>query len=103
MQQRAYPREVGAILPFAAERKIRHARSRHPEEAAAASTNTLRVEPTEEEIDTAIKAVTNAKTAGPDGLPAELLKLGLQHDRTILLELHPPPTLIWRKGKVPQQ
>ena len=45
----------------------------------------------------------NAKGVGPDGLPAELLKLGLQHDRTILLELHRLITLIWREGKVPQQ
>ena len=40
---------------------------------------------------------------GPDGLPAELLKLGLQPDRTILLELHRLTTLIWREGKVSQQ
>ena len=40
---------------------------------------------------------------GPDGLPAELLKLGLQQDRTILLEFHRLTTLIWREGKVPQQ
>ena len=63
----------------------------------------LRIEPTEEEIATAIKAMANAKVVGPDGLPAELLKLGLQQDRTILLELHRLTTLIWRKGKVPQQ
>ena len=36
-RQRAYPREVGAILPLAAKREIRHAQSRYPEEAAAAS------------------------------------------------------------------
>ena len=40
---------------------------------------------------------------GPDELPAELLKLGLQQDRTILLEFHRLTTLIWREGKVPQQ
>ena len=61
------------------------------------------IEPTEEEIATAIKAMANAKVVGPDGLPAELLKLGLQQDRTILLELHRLTTLIWREGKVPQQ
>ena len=42
------------------------------------------IEPTEEEIATAMKAMANAKAVGPDGLPAELLKLGLQQDRTIL-------------------
>ena len=63
----------------------------------------LEMEPTEEEITTAMKAMANAKAVGPDGLPAELLKLGLQQDRTILLELHRLTTLIWREGKVPQQ
>ena len=33
----------------------------------------------------------------------ELLKLGLQQDRTILLEFHRLTTTIWREGKVPQQ
>ena len=47
--------------------------------------------------------MANAKAVGPDGLPAELLKLGFQQDRTILLELHRLTTLIWRQGKVPQQ
>ena len=63
----------------------------------------LGIEPTEEEISTAMKAVANAKAVGPDGLPAELLKLGLRQDRTILLKLHRLTTLIWREGKVPQQ
>ena len=63
----------------------------------------LGIEPTEEVIATAMKATANAKAVGPDGLPAELLKLGLQQDWTILLELHRLTILIWRQGKVPQQ
>ena len=63
----------------------------------------LGIEPTEEEIATAMKAMANEKAVGPDGLPAELLKLGLQQDWTILLEFHRLTTLIWREGKVPQQ
>ena len=63
----------------------------------------LGIEPTEEEIATAMKAMANAKAVGPDGLPAELLKLGLQQDRTILRGLHRLTILIWRQGKVPQQ
>ena len=63
----------------------------------------LGIKPTEEEIATAMKAMANKKSVGPDGLPAELLKLGLQQDRTILLEFHRLTTLIWREGKVPQQ
>ena len=31
----------------------------------------LRIEPTEEEIATAMKALANAKAVGPDGLPAD--------------------------------
>ena len=63
----------------------------------------LGIEPTEEEIATAMKAMTNAKVVGPDGLPVELLKPGLQQDRTILVELHRLTTHIWREEKVPQQ
>ena len=63
----------------------------------------LGIEPTEEEITTAMKAMANSKAVGPDSLPAELLKLGLQQDRTILRELHRLTILIWRQGKVPQQ
>ena len=63
----------------------------------------LGIEPTEEEMATAMKAMANAKAVGPDGLPAELLKLGLQQDRTILRELHRLTILTWRQGKVPQQ
>ena len=63
----------------------------------------LGIEPTEEEIATAIKAMANEKAVGPDGLPVELLKLRLQQDRTILLKFHRLTTLIWREGKVPQQ
>ena len=62
----------------------------------------LGIEPTEE-ITTAMKATANAKAVGPDGIPVELLKLGVQQDRTILLELQRLTTLIWRQGKVPQQ
>ena len=36
----------------------------------------LGIEATEEEIATAMKAMANAKAVGPDGLPAELLKVG---------------------------
>ena len=63
----------------------------------------LGIEPTEEETATAMKAMANEKAVGPDGLPAELRKLGLQQDRAILLEFHRLTTLIWREGKVPQQ
>ena len=63
----------------------------------------LGIEPTEEEIATAMKEMANEKVVGPYRLPAELLKLGLQQNRTILLSFHRLTTLIWREGKVPQQ
>ena len=63
----------------------------------------LVIEPTEEEIATAIKAMGDVKAGGSHGLPAELLKLGLQQARTILLEFHGLTTLIWREGKGQQQ
>ena len=62
----------------------------------------LGVEPMEEEIATAMKAMGSTKAVGPDGLPVELLKFGLQ-DQTMLLEFHRLTTLIWREGKFPQQ
>ena len=62
----------------------------------------LGIEPTEEEIAKAMKSMANEKAVGPDGRPAELLELGLQQDRTILLEFHRLTTLIWREEKVPQ-
>ena len=61
----------------------------------------LGIEPTEEEIATAMKAMANAKAVGPDGLPVELLKLGLQQDRTILRELHRLTILILALGESP--
>ena len=61
----------------------------------------LGIEPTEEEIATALKAMTNVRR-GVEGLPVELLKLGLPQDRTILLKLHRLITRIWREGNVPQ-
>ena len=70
-----------------------------PQQAVASA---LGIEPTEEEIARAMKTMANEKAVGPDGLPAELLKLELQQDRTILLEFHRLTTLIWREGKVPQ-
>ena len=63
----------------------------------------LGIEPTEEEIASAVKAMANAKAVGSYGLHAELLKLRLQQDRTILRELHRLTILVWRQGTVPQQ
>ena len=94
---------MGAILPFAAERQIRHTRSRHPKEAAAATSRECPQDRAHREGDChSGEAMANAKAVGPDDLPVELLKLRLQQERTILPELHRLTSLIWREGKVPQ-
>ncbi|CAM9165766.1 unnamed protein product [Ascophyllum nodosum] len=51
----------------------------------------LGIEPTEEEVATAIKEIAISKALGPGGLPIEMLKLGFQQD-----ELHRLITFIWR-------
>ena len=63
----------------------------------------LGTEPTEEEVATAMKAAANAKAVRPDGLPVELLKLGLHQIQTTFLDFHLLILLIWREGSVPQQ
>ena len=60
-------------------------------------------EPTEEEVATAMKAMANAKTVGPDGHPVEQLKLGLHQNQTSFLEFHLLILLIWPERSVPQQ
>ena len=89
---------MGAILPLAAKSNMLDPNilKRLPQQPVASA---LGIEPTEEEIATAMKAITNTKAVGPGGLSVELLKLGLQQDRTILLELHRLTTFIWREGK----
>ena len=42
----------------------------------------------EVEIAMALRSMANSKTVGADGLPAELQKLELNQDRSILRELH---------------
>ena len=63
----------------------------------------LGVEPTDGEIALALQAMANSKAMGTGGLSAELLKLGLNQDRSIFRELHRLTTTTWREGKVPQR
>ena len=63
----------------------------------------LGVEPMEDEVAAALRSMANAKAVGPDDLPAELLKLGLHENRTILRELHRITKLLRHGGQVPQQ
>ena len=95
---------MGEILPLAAEREIRHARSRHPEEAAAASSRECPRDRAHAGGDCHSDEGNGKRESSGAGWSCRgLLKLGLQQDRTILLELHRLTTLIWREGEFPQQ
>ena len=47
--------------------------------------------------------MTNAKAVGPDELPAELLKLGINHDSNVLREFHRVIKLVWHQREVHQR
>ena len=95
---------MDAILPLTAELKIRHARSRHLQEAAAASSRECHRDRAHGGGDChSDEGNGKQKAVGSDGLLVELLGPGLQQNQTMLLELHRLTTLTWREGKVPQQ
>ena len=47
--------------------------------------------------------MANAKAVGPDELPVELLKLGINHDPTVLREFHRMIKRVWHQREVPQR
>ena len=63
----------------------------------------LGVEPTESKLIGALKSMANAKAVGPDELPVEVLKLGINHDLTVLREFHRVIKLVWHQREVPQR
>ena len=63
----------------------------------------LRVEPTESELIGALRSMANAKAVGPDKLPVELLKFGINHDPTVLREFHRMIKLVRHQREVPQR
>ena len=58
-------------------------------------THALGVEPTENELIGVLRSMANAKAVGPDELPVELLKLGINHDPTVLREFHRVIKRVW--------
>ena len=66
-------------------------------------THDLGVEPTESELIGALRSMANAKAVGPDELFVELLKLGINHDPTVLREFHRGIKLVWHQREVPQR
>ena len=66
-------------------------------------THALGVEPTENELIGALKSMANAKAVGPDELPVELLKLGINHDPTVLRVFHGVIKRVWHQREVPQR
>ena len=47
--------------------------------------------------------MTNAKAVGPDELPVELLKLGINNDPTVLRVFHGVIKRVWHQREVPQR
>ena len=66
-------------------------------------THALGVEPTENELIGALRSMANAKAVGPDELPVELLKLGINNDPTVLRVFHLVIKRVWHQRKVPQR
>ena len=63
----------------------------------------LDFESTENEVIVALMPMPNAKTGGPDQIPIEVLTHGLNHEPTVLRELHLVIKLVWHQRKVPQR
>ena len=66
-------------------------------------THAFGVEPTRNELIVALRSMANAKAVGPDELPIELLKLGLNRDPIVLREYHRMIKLVWHQREVPQR
>ena len=47
--------------------------------------------------------MANAKTVGQEEIPVELLKIGINHDPTVLREFHRVIKLVWHQREVPQR
>ena len=65
-------------------------------------THALGVEPTENELIGTLRSMANAKAVGPDELPVELLKLGINHDPTVLRVSHQVIKRVWHQREVSQ-
>ena len=63
----------------------------------------LGVEPTKSELIGVLRSMANAKAVGPDKLPVELLKLGINYYPTVLREFHRVVKLVWNQREVPQR
>ena len=61
------------------------------------------VEPAENELIGTLRSIAHTKAVGPDELPVELLKLGINHDPTVLREFHRVIKRVWHQGEVPQR
>ena len=66
-------------------------------------THALGVEPTENELIGALRSMANAKAVGPDELPVELLKLGINNAPTVLRVFHRVIKRVWHQREVPQR
>ncbi|CAB1118404.1 unnamed protein product [Ectocarpus sp. CCAP 1310/34] len=55
------------------------------------------------EVEEAVREMANRKAVGPDDLPAELIKLFLDEDQSLLRESHANVVDVWQTRDVPQQ
>ena len=89
-----------SLLNAKAETLDPHTTSKLPQQTNEAK---LGVKPTEEEIALVLLPITNSKAVGTNGFPVELLKFGLNQDRSILRELHRLITITCCEGEVPKR
>ena len=66
-------------------------------------THALGAEPIENELTEFLRSMAKAKAVRPDELSVEILKLGLNHDPTVLQEFHRVVKLVWHQRKVSQR
>ena len=63
----------------------------------------LGIEQIETEVTLALRSMANAKVVAQDNLPVKLLKLGLNHDPSVLREFYRVTKLVWHERIVPQR
>ena len=93
-----------SLGPFSARNPISsNSTSSKSSPSCLSHTHALGAEPTENELIGALRSMANAKAVGPDKLPVELLKLGMNLDPTLLWEFHRVIKLVWNQREVPQR
>ena len=95
---------MGTVPFHTTEHHIANCRSdRHREDSTTSDSAVTRRPPSLCETAEALQAMWNGKATSPDGLPAELLDLGLNGEAPeILYHFHSIISQVWISGEVPQ-